>query len=146
LDMALELGATNVINSKKTPDVPAEVNKISAGGVEFGVVSAGVNGLAENAVRSTGIYGQIGIIGGAFEGNFNIAQDILIPARTVRGVLQGSSLPKLFIPKLIKLYQDGQFPFDKLVKFYDLADVNEAIEDSKSGKVIKPILVMPENN
>ncbi|GAW98303.1 NAD(P)-dependent alcohol dehydrogenase [Secundilactobacillus mixtipabuli] len=143
LDLALELGATNVINSKNIPDVPAEVQKISAGGVEFGVVSAGIKGLAENAVRSTGIYGQVAVVGGAFEGEFNMAQDFLVPARTMRGVLQGSSLPKLFIPKLIKLYQAGQFPFDKLVKYYDLKDINLAMADSKSGKVIKPILMMP---
>lgn len=142
LATALSLGATDVINSKETPDVPAAVNKIVAGGVIFGIVSAGINGLAENAVRSTAIYGTVAIVGGAFKGEFNMAQDFLIPARTVKGVLQGSSLPKVFIPKLIQLYKEGQFPFDKLVKFYDLKDVNQAIEDSKSGQVIKPILVM----
>lgn len=142
LETALSLGATDVINSKETPDVPAAVNKIVAGGVTFGIVSAGINGLAENAVRSTAIYGTVAIVGGAFKGEFNMAQDFLIPARTVKGVLQGSSLPKVFIPKLIQLYKEGQFPFDKLVKFYDLKDVNQAIEDSKSGQVIKPILVM----
>ncbi|ANZ63570.1 aryl-alcohol dehydrogenase [Secundilactobacillus paracollinoides] len=142
LETALSLGATDVINSKETPDVPAAVNKIVAGGVTFGIVSAGINGLAENAVRSTAIYGAVAIVGGAFKGEFNMAQDFLIPARTVKGVLQGSSLPKVFIPKLIQLYKEGQFPFDKLVKFYDLKDVNQAIEDSKPGQVIKPILVM----
>lgn len=142
LETALSLGATDVINSKETPDVPAAVNKIVAGGVTFGIVSAGINGLAENAVRSTAIHGTVAIVGGAFKGEFNMEQDFLIPARTVKGVLQGSSLPKVFIPKLIQLYKEGQYPFDKLVKFYDLKDVNQAIEDSKSGQVIKPILVM----
>lgn len=144
LDTAQKLGATHTINSQKVDDIPAAVNQIVTGGTDFAVVSAGINGLAENAVRSTGIYGKTAIVGGAFEGHFNMAQDFLIPAKTVRGVLQGSSLPKLFIPKLIKLYQAGQLPFDQMVKFYELKDVNQAFADSASGKVIKPILVMPE--
>ncbi|AJA79285.1 aryl-alcohol dehydrogenase [Levilactobacillus brevis] len=143
LETALDMGATHVINSQKRPDVSQEVNRIQAGGVEFAVVSAGINGLAELATRSTGIYGTIAIVGGAFKGEFNLAQDVLIPARTIRGVLQGSSLPKVFIPKLIKLYQAEHFPFDRLIKFYDLDNVNQAFADSQAGKVVKPVLVMP---
>ncbi|MTV82660.1 NAD(P)-dependent alcohol dehydrogenase [Secundilactobacillus folii] len=144
LELAQELGATNVINSKSTSDVPAEVQKIAAGGVDYAVVAAGVNGLAEEAVRSVGIFGTVAIIGGALKGEFNMAFDFLAFEHTVKGVLQGSSLPKIFIPKLIHLFKQGQFPFDKLVKFYDLDQVNQAFEDSKNGKVVKPILVMPE--
>jgi aryl-alcohol dehydrogenase len=41
---------------------------------------------------------------------------------------------------LIKLYRQGQFPFDKLITFFDFADINEAIAAMKSGQVIKPVL------
>jgi aryl-alcohol dehydrogenase len=50
---------------------------------------------------------------------------------------------KIFIPKLIEFYRQGKFPFDKLVRFYDFEQVNEAIADSESGVTIKPILRMP---
>lgn len=103
---------------------------------------AGVPRLTGVATRSTGIGGTVAIIDGAFSGDFNMAQDFLILGRTVKGILRGLSLPKLFIPKLIHFWKDGQFPFDKLVKFYKLDEVNQAFEDSPSGKVIKPILVM----
>ncbi|WJJ94882.1 hypothetical protein [Neopusillimonas aromaticivorans] len=47
------------------------------------------------------------------------------------------------IPALVELFQQGRFPFDRLVKFYDMDQIEQALEDSKSGKVIKPILRMP---
>ena len=62
--------------------------------------------------------------------------------RTVRGILQGDSRPKDFIPKLIELYRQGQFPIDKLIKTYPLDQINQAIKDMESGKVVKPVIVM----
>lgn len=49
-------------------------------------------------------------------------------------------MPQVFIPQLIELWRSGKFPFDRLVKFYDLADINQAIADSESGLVLKPIV------
>jgi aryl-alcohol dehydrogenase len=51
-------------------------------------------------------------------------------------------VPQKFIPKLIKLYQDGRFPFDRLVKFYDFTKINRAIADSKRGSTLKPVLLI----
>jgi aryl-alcohol dehydrogenase len=58
-------------------------------------------------------------------------------------VVEGDSVPQIFIPKLIKLYQSGRFPFDRLLKFYDFKDINKAMKDSISGRTIKPVLLMP---
>ncbi len=49
-------------------------------------------------------------------------------------------MPQDFIPKLIELYQAGQFPFDRLVKFYDFNEINQAIADARRGDTIKPVL------
>ena len=46
----------------------------------------------------------------------------------------------VFIPQLIELWRAGRFPFDQLVKYYDLEDINQAVADSESGVVLKPIL------
>jgi Zn-dependent alcohol dehydrogenase len=37
----------------------------------------------------------------------------------------------------------GRFPFDRVVKYYEMAEVERALADSKSGEVIKPVLRMP---
>ena len=49
--------------------------------------------------------------------------------RAVRGVVQGDSVPREFIPKLVDLMLEGKFPLEKMIKFYDLADINRAAEE-----------------
>lgn len=46
-----------------------------------------------------------------------------------RGRLRAANLH----PQLISLYEAGLFPFDKLVRKYDFADINEAFADSQSA-------------
>ncbi|WP_259336271.1 hypothetical protein [Staphylococcus chromogenes] len=52
------------------------------------------------------------------------------------------SIAQFEISQLIELYKQGQFDFNKLVKFYDFEYINQAILDSNSGKVIKPVLLI----
>jgi aryl-alcohol dehydrogenase len=66
--------------------------------------------------------------------------DSLPERRKTLGIIQGDAVPQHFIPKLIELYQAGQFPFDCLVKFYEFSDINLAIADAKDGHTIKPVL------
>ena len=76
------------------------------------------------------------------DAHINILQMVL-GGRTVRGVHQGDSVPDIFIPQMIELYKQGRFPFDRLIRFYDFADINQAVEDMESGVAIKPVIRMP---
>lgn len=44
---------------------------------------------------------------------------------------------------ITSLYTQGRFPFDRLVQYFDLADIQTALEQSYAGEVIKPVLRMP---
>lgn len=46
------------------------------------------------------------------------------------------------ITSLVEFYIQGRFPFDKLVKFYSLDQINQAAEDSEKGITIKPIVLL----
>ncbi len=46
-------------------------------------------------------------------------------------VIQGSAIPQEFIPR---------FRFDRLVKYYEFADINRAIANARNGRTIKPVL------
>lgn len=59
--------------------------------------------------------------------------------RTIRGILQGDSMPKDFLPQLLDRHHKGQFPIEKLERHYPLDQTNEAIADTKSGTTIKPV-------
>ena len=63
--------------------------------------------------------------------------------RTVRGVIQGESHPREFIPRLVDYLMDGKLPADRMMTFYPLAEINRAARDSTSGAAIKPVLSMP---
>jgi aryl-alcohol dehydrogenase len=56
------------------------------------------------------------------------------------GIVEGDSVPQVIIPHLVELFLQGRFPFDKLVKFYPLEEINRAIADSEKGTTIKPVL------
>jgi aryl-alcohol dehydrogenase len=66
--------------------------------------------------------------------------DLLMNGRTVRGVIEGDAIPDLFIPRLIELYCQGKFPFDRMITYYPFEEINRAVEDMEAGRVIKPVL------
>jgi Zn-dependent alcohol dehydrogenase len=40
----------------------------------------------------------------------------------------------------MEMHAKGLFPLERLIEYYDVKDFEKAIEDSKSGKAIKPVL------
>jgi aryl-alcohol dehydrogenase len=72
--------------------------------------------------------------------NIDVHNDLMAEGKSMIGVIEGDSVPRVFIPKLIDFYRAGMFPFDKLVKFYSFDRISQAFQDSAKGKTIKPIL------
>jgi aryl-alcohol dehydrogenase len=142
LALALELGATHAINAREE-DAVARIREITGGGVDYSLECTSVPKVFRQAVDCLGIPGTCGLIGSTAIGTeASIDIGSFLFGRTVFGVVEGQSIPSEFIPKLIDLWRRGQFPFERLVTFYDLADINQAMEDSERGRVIKPILRM----
>lgn len=72
--------------------------------------------------------------------HFDVGGDIMVPMRTMKGTCEGESNPKTFVPQMVKWYQQGRFPVDRLLSFYDFADIDQALQDSHDGKIIKAVL------
>lgn len=143
LEMAQELGATHVVNSKEQDPV-ATIKDVTGGGADYSLEATGIPEVLRQAIESIGIGGVCGIVGAAplgAEARFDI-NDVMIPGKTIRGILQGESITKVFIPQLVELHAQGRFPFDRLVKFYSLEEINQAAEDSERGITVKPIIRM----
>lgn len=62
-------------------------------------------------------------------------------SKTVVGIFEGNADPKQFIPRMIELWNQGRFPFDRLIKTYTLSQIDEAEQASLDGSVIKPLLL-----
>lgn len=139
LALAHQLGATHTLNGKNV-DVVAEVKAITNGGSNFAVETTGVPPVVKQSLHALRPLGTCAIVGVTPEMNIDVHNDIMAEGKTMVGVIEGDSVPKVFIPELVDYYKKGQFPFDKLVKFYDFEQINEAFEDSKTGVTIKPVL------
>ncbi|QRY78141.1 NAD(P)-dependent alcohol dehydrogenase [Pseudomonas sp. PDNC002] len=142
LELATSLGATHVIDASRVDALDA-VMKLCPGGVRYALETTGNPGVLQGAFEMLQTRGVCGLIGGSRIGtkaSFDMTH--LLFGRTVRGILQGDSKPKKFLPQLIELFRQGLFPVDRLVRFYPLEDIEHAIADMKSGQVIKPVLLM----
>jgi aryl-alcohol dehydrogenase len=145
LEMAKELGATHVIHSKQTDPVAA-IKDITPGGADFSLEATGIPGVLRQAIDAIGVLGKCGIVGAAklgAEATFDV-NDVMIPGKRIQGILQGESVPDIFIPRLIDLHMQGRFPHDRLIKFYELDVINQAAADSEKGVTVKPVIRMQE--
>ena len=68
--------------------------------------------------------------------------DMFSKAVKLQFIMAGFAVPRIFLPRLIKWYQQGRFPVDRLVKTFPFAQINEAFEASHAGGAIKPVLKM----
>lgn len=144
LELALELGATHVINSREEDPVK-RIQAITGGGVNYSLECSGRAEVLRQAIDAVTTLGTCGIVGATRMGTevaFNI-NDVMIPGKRIMGIVQGDVVANAFIPTLVDLYLQGRFPFDKLCRFYNFDQVNEAMADSERGVTIKPILRMP---
>ena len=139
LQLAKELGATHAFNGKHV-DVVKEIKEASGGGTRYAVESTGVPPVVRQCLNALRPMGEAAIVGVTPEMQIDVHNDLMAEGKSMIGVIEGDSVPRVFIPKLIEFYKAGQFPFDKLVKFYGFDQINEAFQDSANGVAIKPIL------
>tara|TARA_B110000483_G_scaffold61929_1_gene77043 strand:+ start:692 stop:1789 length:1098 start_codon:yes stop_codon:yes gene_type:complete len=143
LQMAKELGATHTIDAS-TGEVAAQIMELCPRGVDFSLETTGVVQALNDAIDVLSMEGECGMVTVPHYGEkFDFTPfPVFVKAGKLRGIFFGSSVPRLFIPKLIDFHQRGLFPYDKLIKTYPFADINQAFDDVKNGLTIKPVLVM----
>jgi aryl-alcohol dehydrogenase len=140
LDAVRGFGATHGVNSAKEDPV-AKILEITGGGVDFSLDCVGNPKVLRQAVDSLAWGGVCGLVGAAGAGTeVSLDMQTILNGRTVTGVVEGDSIPDVFIPQLIDLYLQGRFPFDKMITFYPFDQINQAAEDSEKGKALKAIL------
>ena len=133
LELALELGATHAIDNRQD-DVAARIAEITGSGVDYVLEITGSLQMYQLAIDVLNPHGTVALLTG------ESGTDSLPEGRRTVGIIQGDAVPQRFIPKLIDLYQAGQFPFDRLIVFYEFNDINRAMADAKRGDTIKPVL------
>ena len=143
LKFSKNFGATHTINSKKTDPVKT-IKEITGSGADFVFDIVGSPETTEKTILSAreGVCGYdeggtvvlVGFPKGAAEFN---SRSILMGQRTYKGSRGGACIAKRDFPIFYKDYKDGVLLLDEAVtKRYKLDQINEAIEDLSSGKIL----------
>lgn len=145
LALARELGATHVINAGSGDPVAAIRAATGGAGAEASVEAAGEPVALRQAMECLAPLGVCCLVGSARKGvqaTLEMAQ--IQHGRTLRGCIQGDAAPQVFFPRLFDYWRRGSLPVERLITFYDLHDINRAVADAASGRVVKPVLRIPQ--
>ncbi len=142
--LAQELGATHALDPAEG-ELAEQVRALVPAGMDYGFDTTGNMAVIEAAVGCMAHRGVVGLVGVPhdFAATFGFPVVLsMILGLTVRGITEGDANPDEFIPRMLALYREGRFPFDRLVdKTYPLSRLNDAVEDQLRGDVIKVVLV-----
>lgn len=103
--------------------------------VDHIIDSTGDEGLIRAGLKLLKPHGRLALLTGGGEVE-------LADGRKAFGVIQGDAVPQTFIPRLIALWRAGDFPFDRLIRFYPFAAINRALADAAAGRCVKAVLRM----
>lgn len=140
--LALELGASHVLDPGETPDLAAAVRAIAARGVDHVFDTTGRTALLKAGLACLARRGTLGMVAGsAAQGALPLdCMGLVSQGQRVIGIVEGDSDPQRFIPELIAHYRAGRLPFDRMIRTYPLAEINRAVAEQAAGLVVKPVL------
>ncbi|GAA5209566.1 alcohol dehydrogenase catalytic domain-containing protein [Microbacterium kyungheense] len=135
--LAREVGATETHDPAALDGVTGFTHAIDTVGSQ-GTTDAVLAALAPRGVAAT-----VALKPGA--NPVTVSQSRLLWGRTLTGVIEGDAVVARDVPLLAALWRAGRLPVERLVTAYDFADVGAAIDAVRSGRAIKPVLLMDRN-
>ena len=143
LAMAKQLGATHAVLVGPGVETAGQIRKIVPGGVDYALDTTGRADSIQHAANSLAPKGHFGFVTIPPGGLGLNMTTVMLQGLSIRGIVQGDSVPDVFIPRLIDLHLAGRFPFDQFVTKYPFEQINQAVDDQASGKVVKPVFTFP---
>ncbi|MEQ3553925.1 NAD(P)-dependent alcohol dehydrogenase [Pseudonocardia nematodicida] len=143
LELATEIGATHGVNGGDGSTHEQLMSITGGRGVDFILDTTAIPPVLSSLADALAVRGTLALAGAAAPGTgatFEIGSS-LVKGWTFTTIVQGSSVPQEFIPRLVRLWEQGRFPFEKLISSYALSDINTAFDDSAAGRTVKPVVV-----
>jgi len=144
LDRAKVFGATHTVNAGSESDPIEKVKEITYGrGADFVIVAvAGIEILRQGFLMSAWNGTTVVIGHGHGEQLSAFTPTDFMQGRKLTGSAMGAVRLRLDIARLIELYQTGRIKLDELVSgHYSFDKINEALESSEKGEVIRNIIM-----
>jgi aryl-alcohol dehydrogenase len=142
-DLARRYGATETIDPTAVSDVPATVREACRGQVDVVLECTGDAVVVRQAIDATGRLGTCYLVGVAPTGSaFTADHFTTLSGKKICGVLGDDGQSGGFVPALLRLAEAGRFPFQELIEYLPLAELNEAMRAALHGEIVKPVLTM----
>ncbi|WP_426573939.1 NAD(P)-dependent alcohol dehydrogenase [Aquihabitans sp. McL0605] len=138
LELARELGATHALDGS-SEGLLEEIAAITAGGADYSFDTTGNTTVMANAIGAIRLGGHCGFVG--IQTEPLTLDPLALIGKNVSGILEGGADPQVLVPRLIELWREGRFPFDRLIETFPLSAINDAEAASLAGKVVKPVLL-----
>ncbi|BDC18199.1 zinc-binding dehydrogenase [Acidianus sp. HS-5] len=141
LDRAMELGATDVVNSKETDPMKA-IKELTNGGADVVIEAGGNEETIKIALDSVRIGGRVVLVGLP-------PVNAMIPFRVSSIVRNGITIignyggrPRIDMPRLLDLVRLGKYDPSKLITGrFKLDEINEAVKLLNQGEAIRSLII-----
>ena len=145
-EWAMDLGATHVFESAE--EATEKVNELTWGRMaDKTIITVGdIQGEdIQAALTLTGKGGRTVVTGMGNAANTDVKLslfELTLLQKDLQGAIFGGLAPRVAIPELLSLYQEGQLKLDDLVTTrYSLEDINQGYQDMRDGKNIRGMVV-----
>ena len=142
LEIAKEFGATDGVLA--TGDAPWRAAKKAMGrGADAVFVTVGISAVYDQAPRYLGYGGKVVMVGMPKSGESSTYEPVMMAAvsQGMIGSKMGDVVIQRDIPWMVDMYQQDRLKLDELVSGrWRLDQINEAIEDTKSGSAKRNII------
>jgi S-(hydroxymethyl)glutathione dehydrogenase/alcohol dehydrogenase len=143
LDLAKQLGATDVVDAAAGNPVPSVV-ETTGGGVDYAFEAIGTPATVRQAVRMARKGGTVVMIGVVPAGvNVELpGADIVLREKAILGCMMGSNRFRTDMPRYVELYRRGDLRLDEMISArLPLERVNDAFEAMRKGTAARSVIV-----
>ena len=145
-EWAMDMGATHAYSS--VDDAADPINELTWGRMaDKTIITVGsIEGEhIQQALSLTGKGGRVVVTAMGDAQNIDVKLSLFelsLLQKDLQGAVFGGFSPRVAIPELLSLYQEGQLKLDGLVTTkYSLEDVNQGYQDMRDGKNIRGMIV-----
>lgn len=146
LELARQFGATDTLDASD-PDLgdPARAIRKLTGGVDYSFEVVGRPETIAQAWESL-VPGGTAVVVGLTPQNSKVElRADFLSEKALLGCIFGSSIPRVDVPRVLRLYRAGRLKLDELVaRRYPLDNVNEALDALRAGTTGRGVLIYDE--
>lgn len=144
LALAKRYGATEVVDVTGLRNVARTVREACEGPADVAIECTGDPKVIRQAIDSVGMRGVCCLVGTAeAAAEFTAHQQTTLWGKQIHGSLGGEGQSGVLVPALLRLAEQGRFPFTDLIEYMTFAEPEAAFSAARDGAVVKPVLVMP---